>query len=215
MAKVVNPVWSVAIESSTDLLAPICGVLALIVLVFMSSVLVAGKRRRRHWRVISHEAEAAGGNESGSRMARAKRAERSSDFLDNLMRRLYYAIAVASALGMVTLPMMPIDQGTRLAIWLVLIAITFLSAFILLIYWRDWDNEREVLLRRALRARQERAISRAGLIVRDELTGLYTSDFWLHALEMSSGRLFRKPTPITCLMIGLKGLPELGLQVLS
>jgi diguanylate cyclase (GGDEF)-like protein len=47
------------------------------------------------------------------------------------------------------------------------------------------------------------------LSVRDRLTGLYTPEYWLHALELRNGHYLRRATPVTCLMIGIKGLAEI------
>ncbi len=196
------------IGSFVDLLSPIFGVLALIVLLFMSSAVLAGRHRRRAWKATTEEmARRVGGN--GGEMVRAHGAQRASDSIENLVRRFYYVVATISAMGMVILPVVPVEQKTRFVIWLALTGITFITAFTLLLHWRDWDEEDEALLRRILRSREERALSRAGLIVRDELTGIYTPDYWLHALEIHSSRLLRRPTPVTCLMIDVLGLEDL------
>lgn len=191
-----------------DLLSIIGGILVLGVLLNTSSVVVSGKRFRRaragnllpDWKT--------GGEERTMQATRTRRDQRASDFLENLLRRSYYGAAVLAALGMLLLPFLPVQRETRLVVWLTLTGASFVVAFVLLWYWRSGDEEREARLLKSLRAAGERKGWRAGLKVRDRLTGLYTAEYWLHALELRNGRYLRRATPVTCLMIGVKGLAE-------
>ena len=181
-----------------DLLAILSGILVFGVLFHTSSVVVAGKRLRR-----------TGGEERTMQATRTRRSQRSSDFLENLLRRSYYGAAMAATLGLILLPFLPVERGARLLAWLSLTGASFVVAFVLLLYWYNGDEEREARLLKSKRAAGERSGLRAGLNVRDRLTGLYTPEYWLHALELRNGRLLRKATPVTCLMIGVKGLAEI------
>lgn len=86
--------------------------------------------------------------------------QRVSDFLDNLLRRVYFALAMLCALGLVALPFLPIAQPGRTYAWLTLTVVPFLAAFVLMMSWRN----------------QEHSSSGHGLKVHDPLTGLYTDD---------------------------------------
>lgn len=121
------------------------------------------------------------------------RVRRSSDYLDNLLRRAYFALAMLCALGLVALPLLPIAQPGRSYTWLTLIVVTFLAAFVLMFHWRN----------------RAPSVSGRGLPVRDPLTGLYTDAYWQHALNRRRRRLFRRPMPVTCLAIGVGGIARL------
>lgn len=140
---------------------------------------------------------------------RTRRNQRSSDFLENVLRRSYFGAAAVAALGMLLLPFLPIPHETRLLLWLSLTGSSFAVAFVLLIYWRNGDADREAQLMKALWEVGNRRGSPAGLRVRDPLTGLYTPEYWLHALELRNGHHLRRATPVTCLMIGMNGLPQI------
>src|SRR3989304_247877 len=164
-----------------DLMSVLSGILVSGVLLHTSSVVVAGKRLRR-----------TGGEERTMQATRTRRSQRSSDFLENLLRRSYYGAAIAATLGLILLPFLPVERGARLLVWLSLTAASFVVAFVLLLYWHSGDEEREARLLRTLRAAGERRGLRAGLNVHDRLTGLYTPEYWLHALELRNGRLLRR-----------------------
>jgi len=192
-----------------DLLSVLSGMLLLGVLVNTSGVVAAGKRLRRVRLGKPWPGWVTGGEERTMQAIRAQRTQRSTDFLENLLRRSYYGAALVAAVGILLLPFLPIERGERLVAWLTLTGASFVVAFVLLLYWHSGDEEREARLLRTLRAAHERKGSRAGLNVRDRLTGLYTPEYWLHALELRSGGYLRRATPVTCLMIGVKGLAEI------
>jgi len=121
------------------------------------------------------------------------RERRSSDYLDNLQRRVYFPVAMLCGLGLVGLPFLPMEQPGRTHVWLTLTVVTFLAAFVLMMYGRN----------------EEPSNSGRGLPVRDPLTGLYTDDYWQHALSRRRRRGFRRPMPVTCLAIGVGGIATL------
>ena len=186
--------------------------MAIITLIFISSVLATGMRSRRQLQREIQDLDKAHGLKREAKLERIRRVQRRSDFLDDALRRIYYLITLVSAITLIGLPFLRLQPNARLMIWLGFSITTFLGALALLLYWRGWGEETEGLLRRKLRQAQERAHAGRGLRVRDELTGVYTLDYWLHVLELRLGRPFLRPIPITCLMIDLQGMAELRLS---
>ena len=118
---------------------------------------------------------------------------RSSDYLDNLLRRAYFALAMLCAFGLVALPFLPIAQPGRSYAWLTLTVVTFLTAFVLMFQGRN----------------KAPFVSGRGLTVHDPLTGLYTDTYWQDALNQRQRQRFRRPMPVTCLAIGVGGIARL------
>jgi diguanylate cyclase (GGDEF)-like protein len=197
------------LELLANLVSPVLGALAVTALLLMSTVVTAGKRRRRQWILENREMEWADGSMAEGQTGRRRRPQRASDFLGDLARRLCYAGTFLSALGLIILPSVSVERSARLPLWLEFTGMTSAGALVLFLSWHGWDDDRVSVLRRGLRLAKERALSQRGLTVRDELTHLYTPGFWLRALEFRIARFLRPPTPITCLMIAVKGLRDL------
>ena len=140
---------------------------------------------------------------------KAQFAQRMMDLLSGVLHRIYYVIIIASAVMSIALSFVAVDQNARLHIWLAITGTSWGSALFLALSWRVGDKNQERKMRTKLRRAQEREHSRRGLTVRDVLTHTYTPEFWLHALELRINQTFRRPIPITCLMIEVKGLAEL------
>lgn len=155
------------------------------------------------------ELELAEGREEAAQIQRVRRELRATDFMSGAIRRVYYLVTTLSAVALLALPLMSLGQSEERFAKLALTSTTFLGALALLAYWRGSDDERESVLRRKLRQAQERAHARRGLAVRDELTGAYTLDFWLHVQELRTRRFVWRPRPMTCVMFDVEGLPEL------
>lgn len=153
--------------------------------------------------------ERADGRAQLRQIGRARRELRASDFISSSVRRTYYLITLLSAAALMALPLLALDPIQEKLAKLGLASTSFVGALALLAYWRGLNDEREGLLRNRLRQAQERAHARRGLAVRDELTGAYTLDFWLHIQELRTRRLVWRPSPVTCVMFDLEGLPEL------
>ena len=175
----------------------------------ISATLLIGWSRRRRWIRETAELEQAKGRDTEVHIRRVRREQRANDFLWHGIRRIYYLITFFSVVGLVALPFLSLEPSTRMVTGMALTATTFLGALFLLAYWRGSDHERESLLRRKLRQAEERAHARRGLAVRDEVTGAYTLDFWLHALELRTRRIITRRRPVTCVMVDVEGLPEL------
>ena len=193
-------------ETSVNVLSLLFGGLAIIALLSISGVVAAGKARRRQWMFETQDMERAGNAATQGQIQRTQRAQRASDFLSDLMCPIYYVITMGSIIALVALRSMSIEAGPRALLWLGLTGVTFVGAALLLFYWHGWDDDRDAILRRKLRHAQERALSRRGLTVRDELTQLYTPEFWSRELNRRIGRTIRRPRPVACLMIELEGL---------
>ena len=158
------------------------------------------------------ELERAEGREEATQIRLVRRELRANDFMSGAIRRVYYLITVLSAVALLVLPLMSLEQSRERFAKLALTSTTFLGALALLAYWRGSDDERESVLRKKLRHAQERAHARRGLAVRDELTGAYTLDFWLHVQELRTRRFVWRQKPVTCVMFDVEGLPELRVR---
>ena len=196
-------------ELLSNVIAPASGAIAVIALILMSSVVVAGRRRRGQWIHQAQHTDYEKGAALKDHTTRAQQTQRASDFLYNLSRRIYYVITLMSAAILLILPFIQVEQTTRVHLFLIFNSMTFLGALILLYSWHGQDEKRERFLRKKLRLAQERAIAKRGFKVRDHLTHLYSTEFWLHGLELQLGRIIRRPIPVTCLMIEVVGLAEL------
>lgn len=183
------------------------GVVAVVILFFLRGVVVAGKAKRHHW---ARQVEALNGQANGAKMKRAQRAERATDFLEILARRIYYSIALLSALGLVVSQFLPLTSTQSLYLKLILTLLTLGATLILLWYWQGWDDDRERVLRKKLRQAQEKELERKGQVVRDPLTELYTRDFFAQQLGQEASRLFRRSLPLSCLILEVEGLEALG-----
>ncbi|MEE9217101.1 MAG: diguanylate cyclase [Anaerolineales bacterium] len=196
-------------EAIAEFVSPLSGVIALVALFSVSAAIATGRSRRRRWARETREMERAGDRDQWEHIRRVRTAQRASDFMSDAIRKLYYLVTILSAVGLIALPLLSLEENTRRLAQTGLAATTFLGALALLAYWRGSDDDRESLLRSKLRQAQEREHARRGLAVRDELTGAYTLDFWLHALELRTRRLIWKQIPMTCVMLDVEGLPEL------
>lgn len=196
-------------EFFSRVIAPASGVVAVLALILMSGVVVTGRLRRKEWINQAHHMDYERGAALKDPTASARQTQRAYDFLNNISRRIYYVTTFVSAAMLIILPFIRVEQSTRFYLFFIFNGATFLGALILLYSWHGQDDERERLLRKKLRLAQENAMAKRGLKVRDPLTHLYSTEFWLHGLELQLGRIIRRPVPVTCLMIEVVGLAEL------
>ena len=192
-----------------DLVSSLSGAIVVIAAFSVSATFLVGRSRKRRWNREVAELEQAEGESEEIHVQRVRNEQRASDFLSSGMHRIYYMVTIFSSIGLLVLPYLSFEQSTLRIAKLGLTGMTFFGALILLVYWRGSNDEGEDLLRRKLRQAQERAHARRGLAVRDEVTGAYTLDYWLHALELRTRRFIWKQIPMTCLMLDVEGLPEL------
>ena len=76
-----------------------------------------------------------------SRMHTTPRMQRASDFLENLVRRVYYAVATICAVAPIVLPLLRVEQPKVTSAWLFLSPVTVAGAYLLLLHWRSADEE--------------------------------------------------------------------------
>jgi diguanylate cyclase (GGDEF)-like protein len=196
-------------EALTDLFSPLSVAILFLAVFSVFAAIAAGRRRRHRWIREMAELERAEGREEATQIRRVRRELQANDFMSGAIRRVYYLVTILAAVALLLLPFLSIEPRVGKSVKLALTFTTFLSALALLAYWRGSDDEREGLLRRKLRQAQERAHASRGLAVRDEMTGAYTLDFWLHVQELRTRRFVWREQLVTCVMFDVEGLPEL------
>jgi diguanylate cyclase (GGDEF)-like protein len=196
-------------ETPSNLLATLWSMLSLTGLISMISVATVGKQRRRQLVFATLALESAASSTIRDQIRRTLRVQRASNFLDGFLRRIYFVIAIFSALCGIILLFITLERSTQFQIWLVNTATIWAGALVLIIHWRGRDDEHESKMHKKLRQAQERVLSQQGIAVYDKLTHTYTPEFWLRTLENRVRRTFRKVTPITCLTIQVEGLAKL------
>src|SRR3990172_750173 len=193
-----------------DILIPIGGLLAAVALISASGIIVTGNRRRRQWTTGIRKLHELEGVRQEEQLEKIERAQRANDFLSDSLRRLYYGITLVCVVILISLPFLPGEGEAKLRLSIGLTAVEFLGALLLWWFWRTSREDRGGILWREVRRAQEKAHERRGLSVRDELTGVYTLDYWLHSLESSTSGFLRRPLPITALMLEISELGGLG-----
>ena len=66
---------------------------------------------------------------------------RASNLLENLVRRVYYAVAILCAMAPIVLPLLRVELPSHASAWLVLSPATVAGAYVLLLHWRTSDDE--------------------------------------------------------------------------
>ncbi|MCZ6529912.1 MAG: diguanylate cyclase [Chloroflexi bacterium] len=178
---------------------PTWGVLVLLALIAMHTAVIAGRLRRREWGKRVQHLEKIQDLATPLDLRRAERAERAADFFNLALRRIYYGVALLSALLLVGSPFLQLDAETLKILRLAFGSLSVGAAVLLAIYWYGWGDDRDSVLRGGIIRAHERSMAKQGLQVRDELTDQYTRDFWLHRLELETNRYRRKSLPISCL----------------
>lgn len=127
------------------------------------------------------------------------------------------------ALGLAALPFLPIEQPLRALLWAGMTAGSLLSALVLLLHWRSSDQQGTAPNAASSAGRDRHA--RRGRQERDRLTGLYARDVWMQAIGRRLDRWFRRPTPVSLMVLRLEGnldlaggnelLRQLGLELLD
>lgn len=211
-------VWKAALRTGNSLqdfgslLSLIWGALALVALVAIQSIVLVGRWRRNQWNRQAQRLEADGQAPTDRQLMVAQRARRASDFLEVLSRRIYYTLTVGSGLTLIALPFLSLSPDIKFYLGLILKGTALGGALLLLFSWSGWNDERERQLRQKLVQEQEHLLAQRGIIVRDPLTQVYTRKFWLYILNLQVGKVFRRPTPISCVTINVLGLAALREQ---
>lgn len=90
---------------------------------------------------LAKQAHQSGGLIIPSRMHATPRMQRASDFLENLVRRVYYAVAILCAVAPIVLPFLRVQLPNHTSAWLVLSPATVAGAYLMLLHWRSADEE--------------------------------------------------------------------------
>lgn len=195
-----------------EVLSPWSAAVLLLAVASVSAAIAAGRRRRQRWLRSAEALDRTDGPPQPDQIGRVRRELRASQFMSESMRRVYYLLTLLSAIALMALPLLGLEPGREKLAQLSLTATSFVGALALLAYWYGSDDERERELRKRLLRAQERAHARRGLAVRDQLTGAYTLDFWLHVQELRTRRFILRQNPVTCIMFDVEGLAELRIR---
>ena len=189
----------ILIRSLIEGTAPVMSLLTFVALLFMASVNVRAKHRRR---ILA-------GIWSATTSARdeACRAQGATDFLHATLRRSYYAVGLISVGALLILPYLPMVPHIRTLLWVSFGGLAFIGPGIYYLNFRNRDLDGECVTRKHLQEAEVLASDEHILAMCDEISGLYTRHFWLRALELRVRRRLRLYAPITCLLIEL---PELN-----
>ena len=179
--------------------APVLSVFAFLALLFMATVNVRAKNRRRVLSGIS-DSTTSGGD-------KAFRAQRATDFLHTALRRSYYMVVLIVVGVLSILPYIPMAPPSRILLWASLSGMAFVGPGIMYLNFRNRDHDGESTTRKRLHEAEVLATDDRLLKMHDKISGLYTRHFWLKALELRVRRMLRLHAPITCLLIEL---PELN-----
>ncbi|MFV2043779.1 MAG: GGDEF domain-containing protein [Anaerolineales bacterium] len=195
-------------QSLIDLIGPIGSVMWVVALLFMPLALAISRFYRERWLELTMTVHAAGLAGGIRPLRQARGAEWVCDRLDALLRWSYYVIGGAALVNIVFVPPLPGAEGPKIPLWIVLFAFQIAAVAMLIAADHNRDDHREVGLRRILHAADDSFSSRHGLRVRDDLTGLHSTEFWIRGLELLQRRMIFKGTPITCLVLQIGGLKE-------
>ena len=90
---------------------------------------------------LAEQAYNSGGHVIQSQMRTTQRVRWASNLLENLVRRVYYAVAMLCAVAPIVLPLLRVEQPHFISAWLVLSPATVAGAYLLLLHWRSSDDE--------------------------------------------------------------------------
>ena len=90
---------------------------------------------------LAEQAQRSGEYSIHSQMRTTQRVRRASNFLENLVRRVYYAVAILCAVAPIVLPFLRVELPNHTSAWLVLLPATVAGAYLLLLHWRSADEE--------------------------------------------------------------------------
>lgn len=191
---------------------PVCGLLSLVGLLAMGVLMLRAQRRRRQAGEAARRMGPAVRASSAEQVRQLQRAARASDSIEAALRLGYFMLAVAASAASIGLGFTRLPESLKSGLSIVSLGVTSLAALLVLRYWHSAGEGLDRVVRTRLREAEEGLLSRRGLAARDRVTGLYTMEFVLHALEARLGRLLRRPRPVTCVLLQVEGLPALRQQ---
>lgn len=183
--------------------------MSVVVFLFMPAALALGKLYRQKWLERTLRFRTPGFDYDVGHLQQAQGAQWVCETLHTLLRWSYYVISGAAMVNIVFVPPIRGAEGPKIPLWIALFALQITAVAILMADYHKRDDDREMGLRRLLHAADESFSSRHGLRVRDELTGLRSTEYWIHGLELRQRRVIFRGTPITCLVFRVRGLKEL------
>ncbi len=178
--------------------APVLSVLAFLALLFMATVNVRVKNRRRILAGIAPS--------TSSERDRVFRAQRATDFLHTGLLWSYYVVGLISIGGLWALPFTPMTQPSRAILWASFSGLAFVGAGIMYLNFRNRDDDSESDTRKRLYEAEVLGTNPQMLEMYDGISGLYTKSFWLKALEHRFRGRLRLYAPISCLLLELPDL---------
>lgn len=190
-------------------MGPISSTMSVIVLLLMPAAAVFGTIYRQKWLEQTVSFGAPGFEYGDCHLRQARGTEWVCETLDTLLRWSYYTIGVAVIGNIVISVLTPGTVGLAIPPWLALFALQFIAVAILMATYSIQDEDEEMERKSILLAADESFSSRQGLRVRDNLTGLRATEYWIHGLELRNRRVIFRGTPIACLVFRIKGLKEL------
>src|SRR3972149_2348934 len=184
-----------------------CGILFLAGLLALGMIMIRAQRRRRQASDAARNLGPAARASSAEQLRELQRAARASDMVETALRLGYFFLAVAAATASIGLGFTDLSDRLKSVLSVAALGMTFLAAIFVLRYWQSGGEGWDRTVRHRLRDAEEGLLSRRGLAARDQATGLYSLGFVLHALEARMSRLFRRPRPVTCVLLQVEGLP--------
>jgi diguanylate cyclase (GGDEF)-like protein len=184
-----------------------CGILFLAGLLALGVIMIRAQRRRRQASDAARNLGPAARATSAEQLRELQRAARASDMVETALRLGYFFLAVAAATASIGLGFTDLSDRLKSVLSVAALGMTFLAALFVLRYWQSGSEGWDRAVRNRLRDAEEGLLSRRGLVARDQATGLYSLEFVLHALEARMSRLFRRPRPVTCVLLQIEGLP--------
>ena len=184
-----------------------CGILFLAGLLALGMIMIRAQRRRRQASDAARNLGPTARASSAEQLRELQRAARASDMVDTALRLGYFFLAVAAATASIGLGFTDLSDSLKSVLSVAALGMTFLAAIFVLRYWQSGGEGWDRTVRNRLRDAEEGLLSRRGLAARDQATGLYSLEFVLHALEARMSRLFRRPRPVTCVLLQVEGLP--------
>ena len=176
-------------------------------LLALGVLMVRAQRRRRQAGEAARKMGPTARASSAEQLRELQRAARASDMVETALRLGYLFLAVAAATASIGLGFTDLSDRLKSVLSVAALGVTSFAALFVLRYWQSGGEGWDRAVRTRLRDAEEGLLSRRGLAVRDQATGLYSLEFVLHTLEARLSRLLRRPRPVTCVLLQIEGLP--------
>lgn len=140
----------------------------------------------------------------------ANNAERAVNFFRIFTLRTNKVLVALTALVLAVLTtfFMPVSLLGWI-LWFLICGAILASQSAVLYYWQKWVDYEERFLLKQVYQMEEVILRKSGLMTSNAGTGLYTSEFVEHMLELYTSRIVGRVLPVTCLVIEIVGLDAL------